>query len=230
MTTKNINEYDEHLFRQKFERTDLYQQIEKDFDVVTFAKHWVDDVPTPTPRQWAGESIFSAVPFYYLEFLTRNKPTKIYDIGCGWNIFKKYIPNITGIGAEDPNGPDFYADIHDFVDDDFVQGHRDFFESAFSINALHFHAMSDLQKIVRDFISMLRPKGIGFLALNSQRMLELDADKFCSFTTQDLDNYVRAQLGMIDTHWLVFDVDLSVLDEGINGNIRLVMQKGGDHA
>ena len=230
MTMKNINEYNEHLFCKRFKQTHLYQQLKKDFGKVVFDKNWSSHFASVTPRQSAAESVFSAVPFYYLEFLCQNNPSKLYDIGCGWNIFKKYIPNIIGIGAEAPNSNHFYADIHDVVNDNFVQGHQGFFESAFSINALHFHPMRDLQKIVRDFIFMLRPQGIGFLALNSQRMLEREPSRFRSFTSHDLDRYVRDQLNSIDTNWLVFDVDLSMLDEYMNGNIRLVMQKRGDHA
>ena len=225
---KNLNEYNEDLFYQQFQKTDLYHQLKKDFDRISFEKHWrkVD----PTPRQSAVESQFSAVPLYYIEFLTRYKPTNIYDIGCGFNIFKKYIPGIIGIGAEDPMAPDFYADIHGFVNDNFVKKHQEFFESAFSINALHFHPMRDLQKIVKDFISMLRPKGIGFLALNSARMVERDTDKFGDFSPSDLDRYIRDQLGAIFVDWLVFDVDLSDNDNFMDGNIRLVMRKGNSNA
>jgi hypothetical protein len=225
----NINTYQQTEFESRFKKNLMYQQLVKDFDVIDFRKHW-NGYRCGTPRQKVGTRVFSVVPFYYFEYLLSAKSSTIYDIGCGWNVFKKYLPNVIGIGAELPVSGNFYGDVHDFVDDDFVKGHQDFFESVFSICALHFHPMRDLQKIVKDFISMLKPGGIGFLALNAQRMIDRDLDKFGCLSSDDLDRYIRNELGMIDTRWLVFDIDLSVLEEFMNGNIRLVMQKEGGHA
>lgn len=224
---KNTNGYQREDFEPKFCKTRLYNQLLKDFDLLDFEKSW--EYKWATHRQAVGTAILSVVPFYYLEYLVQSNPAHVYDIGCGWNIFKKYIPNIIGIAAEDPNTTHFYGDIHDLVDDDFVQGHRDFFECAFSINALHFHPMSDLQKIVKDFYSMLAPGARGFLALNAQRMIERDADNFSSVSMPDLDQYIRDELSVIDINFMVFDVDLSIPDEQMNGNIRLVMQKKDNH-
>ena len=77
---------------------------------------------------------------------------------------------------------------------------------------------------------MLHPQGVGFLALNAQCMIERDTEKFRAFSLSDLDRYIRDELSTIRVNWLVFDVDLSMLNEYMNGNIRLVMRKGGDHA
>lgn len=221
MPIKNIQAYDEQVFRERFVLTDLYKKLQKDYTQISFTNCWN---PELTPRQDAALSRFSAVPFYYLEFLTQQKPTEIYDIGCGWNIFKKYIPNVIGIGAERP-GSGFYGDIQDYVDDDFVQGHQDFFESAFSINALHFHPLSNIKKIVHDFHSMLKPGGTGWLALNMQRMLERDQMSFANKNISDIDMYIRQELSSLNINFVVFDVDLAQPDNYMDGNIRLVMQR-----
>jgi hypothetical protein len=227
MSIKNINAYDEHAFRDRFVLTDLYQRLQKDFDTITFEKNYQCH---KTPRHAASLSIFSAVPFYYIEFLTQREPTEIYDIGCGWNIFKKYIPNIIGIAAESPDSDLFYGDIHDYVDDGFVKGHQCFFESAFSINALHFQPLSDIQKIVHDFHSMLKPGATGWLSLNMMRMFERDQAKFSGKPMSFIDAYIRQELSSLNINFVVFDVDLTVPDDYMDGNIRLVMEKPTNQA
>ena len=227
---KNINEYEQSKFEPQFKKTKLYRILEKDFDCVAFSKQWnypktgIGDTPRKIYSD-QSKSLFSAVPFYYLEFLTRKNPKTIYDLGCGWNIFKKYIPNIIGIGAEDPNSDSFYGDIHDYVDDDFISNHQNYFESVFSINSLHFVPLSNLQKTVGDFYSMLQPDGVGWLALHIQRMIERDADNFHDKDRSYLDRYVRRELSDLNIDYLVFDLDLAIVDEFMDGNIRLVMQK-----
>lgn len=223
----NLNEYDQSKFEPKFKKTDLYKILEKDFDQVRFSKQW-HGYSLPTPRDFFGfpkKSIFTAVPFYYLQFLTERNPAKIYDLGCGINIFKKYIPNIIGVGAEEPHDKNFHGDIFDFVDDDYISGHQNFFESVFSINALHFQPLSNLSECVWNFYSMIRPGGTGWLALNAQRMIERDYKKFSHKDRAYLDTYIRKKLSDLEIDYKVFDVDLTVMDEFMDGNIRLVMTK-----
>jgi hypothetical protein len=152
-------------------------------------------------------------------------PEHIYDLGCGWNIFKRYIPNIIGIGAETPNSAYFFADIHDFVDDDFVAGHQEYFDSVFAINSLHFHPLSSFSKIVGDFFSMLKPQGRGFLPLNLQRMKECDL-KFMTSTHDTVEQFCRDELAKL-THinFLVVDIFTDPIDEHLDGNVRLVIEK-----
>lgn len=210
-------------------QTAIYNQLILDFDCVSFEKYF--SVPhNKTPREQYGtalKSTFTAVPFYYLKYLTDKNPSTMYDLGCGWNIFKKYIPNIIGIGAENPLSKNYYADQHDYVDDDYIKGHQNFFDSVFSINALHFIPLDMLKQRVIDFHSMIKPHGSGFLALNIARMLEEAAGKFDKFNLKDLDLYVRNQLYDLDINYKVFDVEFlhDNIDEYMDGNIRLVMEK-----
>lgn len=226
---KNVNQYNEVEFTESFKKTKIYQSLNKDFDLVYFGNNVDELVTSSTPRHIIGLRRTSAVPFYYLEFLTEKTPETIYDLGCGWNLFKRYIPNIIGIGAENVELDQFFGDIHDFVDDDYVKNHQEYFESVFSINALHFHPLSELRKIATDFASMIKPGGMGYLALNLEKMLavERDKEKFKDYTTADLDVYVRQQLNdlPISVEYLVFDVDLTVRDAYMDGNIRFVCQR-----
>jgi hypothetical protein len=229
MSVKNKNSYDVELFRKSFSSDPIYQLLLNDFDELIFE----NSIPAqfrPTPRQLYGDksgiTIFSTVSFYYLKYLTNRNPKVIYDIGCGWNIFKKYIPTIIGIGAETPGDLFFYADIHGQVNDDFVENHQDFFESAFSICALHFHPLSNIRKVVTDFVSMLQHNGIGYLALNLARMIEKDI-KFTNVPYDKIISFVRDELDNVDFNYLVFDLleDKDLRDSPLDGNLRIVCHK-----
>jgi hypothetical protein len=220
---KNINPYNEKTFKAYFEQTELCHRLTQDFDKLYYS---LADRYNCSPREHVGTRQFFAVPFYYLKYLTDRNPKIIYDIGCGWNIFKKYIPNIIGID-HNISSVAYHADLYGHVDDEYIQQHQNFFESAFAICSLHFHPLSDLRKVVLDFISMLSPGGCGFLALNLQRMIDrdprFDNDSLPNF---DFETEIRTQLENIPATYLVFDVNLSNgYDDSMDGNIRLVCHK-----
>lgn len=230
---QNLNPYPEKEYTEKFKQTEIYRRLSQDFDFVSLAKFYFageEKNTGATPRQIIGSYStrdFSAVPFYYIDFLLEKNPKEIVDLGCGWNIFKKYIPNIKGIGAENPKEKWYYADQHDYVDDNFVQGHQEAFESVFSICALHFRPLTEFAKVIQDFYSMIQPGGRGFLALNLQRMIDHTAEDFMPGATRaDYGAYIRSLLSTLEEiKFLVVDIDLLMIDEGLDGNIRLVMEK-----
>ena len=226
---QNINPYNQQTFETEFKQTNLYQTLTNDFDEILF-NYIRKDYEAGTPRQHQGDpgcvkTKFSAVPFYYINWLLNETPNNIYDLGCGWNIFKKYIPNIIGVGAEDPSSNWFYADIHDYVDDDYIQGHQNFFESMFSICALHYVPLSTIRQRVIDIGSMLRPGGKGWLAFNLARLLERDRKQFGQCDEVQLENYVRTELYNLPFEIEVFDLDFSEFENGLDGNIHLVFKK-----
>jgi hypothetical protein len=231
----NINPYNELYCRSLHEKFPFFDQIKSDFDVLYWSS-LADYKMKLTPRQSMGIRAFSMIPFYYLEKLLEKNPANIYDLGCGWNIFKKYIPNI--IGVSPTHDCDNHADIHDLVDDMYIQAHQNFFESVFSINALHFVPLSDLEKVIKDFVSMIKPGGRGFLALNLARMIDRSSVDFLkthvgpTLTCDDYNRYIRNVLTKIDINYLIVDVDLAIGDwsgftfnEPVDGNIRLVFEK-----
>ena len=230
----NINSYDPDKFKQEFVNTELYRKLQEDFDIVYFGNDQLEFRAKYTPRQFHASRKFSLISFYYLKFLTDQHPKNIYDLGCGWNIFKKYIPNIIGIDRSSDEYPlPLYADIDTTINDDFIKQHQNYFESVFSINALHFYPLSQLRNGVLNFISMIAPGGHGFLSLNLERMIELDPENFQNYNMYQLDQYIRSQLHDIPAQYLVFDLKLDVYQDWnysrtgnmIDGNIRLVCHK-----
>jgi hypothetical protein len=292
----NLNSYNKDQFKQTFKRTEIYKKLILDFNennliwdkFFLLSSSMSNEVnlnnniskisQTEPLRETLRSSFsnkFSASIFYYLMPLIEHEYTTIYDLGCGKNMFKPYIPNLIGVGAEeacfvknyknikqDADWPDiltrddftklpqwiqdecihqhnlnldavpFYGDIHGVVDNDYIETHQNYFESVFSICALHFHPIDQFCKIVEDFSLMVKSGGCGFLALNLQRMIDFSKNELLislfgsvSPTKNQLDQYIRNELDKIDLNWLIIDVDLTLINEGLDGNIRLVFKK-----
>jgi hypothetical protein len=86
------------------------------------------------------------------------------------------------------------------------------------------------KNIVLDFVSMIKPGGRGFLSLNLQRMIEKEPDLAQLFstatpTTLQYDEYLRSELSTLDLKFLILDIDLELIDDSMDGNIRLVIEK-----
>jgi hypothetical protein len=225
MPIKNLNAYNQEFFEHSFKQTATYDLLKQKYCHVIFDKFFENRIDNrrlrSTPRQIYAypESMISAVPWYYLDYLDSSQT--MVDLGCGMNFFKPFFANLWGIGAEDQ--PDqFFGDKHDFVDDDFYRGHVAAFDSVFSINALHFNPIENIRHIATKFSAMLKPGGRGFLALNAKRMLEKSGLE--KVNVDELESWLRIQFEDFPTKILVFDVDLSVLDAYMDGNVRIVFE------
>jgi hypothetical protein len=275
---ENINPYNEIEFRKIFTNTEIYKKLEQNFSnqnliwskFVPAAIFWsAPRVNTSTPRA-SRPTIFSASVFYYLLPLLEIDYDLIYDLGCGGNLFKPYIPRLIGIGAEwsdyhrvkntswpnIKNRQEFdrlpehikheclqvhkisidddtcYGDISDSFNDTFVLAHQEYFQSIFSINALHFHPLHLLKKIVLDFASIIKVGGRGFLSFNLQLMIERESTQFLlqEFSTTNpsksqYEQYTRKKLLSTNLKFLILDVDLIVINEIMDGNVRLVFER-----
>lgn len=216
----NLNPYNQELFESKFKQSATFKMLcEKNYKV--YFNKFIENVTYATQRQKMAESYVSAAPWYYLDYL--DDSSTVVDLGCGFNFFKPYFSKFQGIGAEnDPRH--FFGDLHDFVDDDFYKNHVNAYNAVFSINALHFHPLENLREICENFSAMLTPGGRGFLALNAQRMIERSTIHR-NAGNQEIDTWIRNQFNNFPVKLLVFDVDLSVLNAYIDGNIRIVFEK-----
>jgi hypothetical protein len=234
----NLNDYSIAHCQEYCKSLPFYRNIEQDFDILWWDKSWADIYNrTYTPREYYSRkhtfperSIFSMVPFFYLKPLLEKNPKTIYDLGAGYNIFKKYIPNIIGISPT--HNTDNYSDIHDIVDAEFVCGHQNYFTSVFSINALHFRPLIDLKAVIQEFASMIAPGGRGFLSLNITRMIERTPIELLNQalgtiqpTNNNYSEYTRKVLSDINLNYLIVDVDLTEMDNPMDGNIRIVVEK-----
>ena len=213
MILENKNPYNQKEWEIKFKDTELYKKLQEDFDIIAFdhfveqahIKKFYNSQGTGTPRQNIGSSIFSGTIFYYIDYLLQDNPEIIYDIGCGWNIFKKYMP----IYGYDPYST--YADSRTIPSD--FHG-----KYVMSVNALHFSSIDNLTDIVTDFYNKIDEGGKGFLTLNTARMTK-------RFDLDNVESDIRTQLFKFYDNLLVFDLDLSFRDAYLDGNVRMVFSK-----
>jgi len=176
-----INGIDYKKFEAEFLQTDIGKQIVKDFDHVTCSAYNMPSIIfmrhkfSATCRELLGSNdlavkkpvtLVSIVTFYYLQFLQEINPSKIYDIGCGWNLWKRYIPKIHGV---DCNGP--YADEIAYYNKEWVDKHAGTLEAAFTVNMdvglkdnvpCTFDNMSEQ---ILEFARLIRPGGRGYISL-----------------------------------------------------------------
>ena len=215
---QNINPYDQHQFQQEFEQTQTYQILKEKYDYIVFEKFFESRKSLdPIPRKLFISSQVSAVPWYYLNFLDTSEQT--VDLGCGMNFFKPYFPNVIGI---DKNPTD--ADIVDTVNDEFFTRHINAYHSVFSINALHYLPIGNLRNICINFSNMIKPGGRGFLSLNVQRMLEKTTTSF-ALKGKELEAWIRQQFDDFPCELIVLDIDTTVINAFLDGNIRVVFSK-----
>jgi hypothetical protein len=239
---KNLNPFTENYI-EKFKTTSIYQQLVEEYDIISCTNNIrpiFNSNELPTPREMFGNSncrptIFSIVPFYFLDFLLEKSESTIYDIGCGWNIFKKYVPQIIGIGSEDPKIRSFHGDIHGRLDltgklitkDNIISGQVN---SAFSINAIHFYPIEKIFERFMQFTNTISNGGRGFVTFNIKRMIETSSlmNALPEMDIYKLDQYIRLEFAKIPTNIeiLVFDLDIfTELDNFIDGNLRIVFAK-----
>lgn len=229
-----MNKFNSEWFKEESKRLKYDVSVREVFGndvVLTYTR----DEFLRTPREDRLTKKFSMVPLWYLNFLAVAAPTKIVDIGCGGNLFKPLIKKIYNIDCHgiDPTPENDAADEFDLFDSDFSQGHDGAYQSAFSINALHFVPLNQLLSRVNEFYKIIAKGGRGFLALNSARMLErtdsqwvLDTFKTADPAPVQLQEYVLKQLNTLGIDFIVLDVlIIENPNEGMDGNIRMVFKK-----
>ena len=217
----NLNAYNSKSFQKIFKTADLAKQLEQDFDLLT----WETDLSTfklsgMTPREFRGRRIFSMVPFYYI--LQLGLESKIYDIGCGWNIYKKYLPNLIGIDIKYPESTYFYADQIGFVDDQFVEQNTEKFENVMTMNALHFIPLSQFCNRINQVRQLVKPGGKIFIMMNVCHMINAESTTI----KNNACDYIRNQIEIFKNELLCFELDDNSVNENMSeGTLRLVLQK-----
>lgn len=250
-----INGIDYKKFMTDFSSTSVYQRLSKDFDNIVCQQgtHPALDFKTRTGLTFReiygkesyavkGNTSISITTLYYLQFLLDVHPPRIYDIGCGWNIWKKYYPNIIGIDFEGE-----YADINDKFNDTFIKNNYEKLHSVMSVNTflgLKESGPNDILPCipitfenyieqVLYFAQIVSPGGRAFISVNKLGFLKYttkewfkknnvskyDSNKLSKLLLQDLQNNFPYKI-------LCFDCELDLLDSvSFDGCVRLVFEK-----
>lgn len=234
MYQQNVNPYNPKKYEEYFKTTDLYQILSKDYDVVSFDDD-VNIINGLTTRSILSLSIFDAASFYYLQYLMDLNPSKIYDIGCWSNLFKKYIPNLIGIDVlAARNYNDSNADLYLKINNSFYEENFEKMEAAFAINSLHFYPIKKIRERVIQFSSLISKGGRGFITFNAAIMLErqvksrirLNSKLISRSKIKKIENFVRKELYNLPFQIEVFECSITrELDACLTGNIRIVFTK-----
>ena len=166
-----INPLNSTKFLEDFKSSKIYLDLKKDYDLMDVDPNKFNQwYGNRNPREVAGRKIWeneqtymSLNPFYYLQFLLETNPASIIDIGCGWNIFKKYIPEVVGVDYKHPDG----ADIVQYYDNTFVENYYQTYDAGFSINGPVCSDPRDLKELHDQlllFSELIRPGGRGFVS------------------------------------------------------------------
>jgi len=222
---RNVNVYPS-TFKKTFLKTKLGKKILKENYDLLIEK----ELPQlfSNPREDMMTSCFSIVPFYYFNFLLEKKPSKIYDIGCGSNTWKKYFPNIVGI---DPNNKK--ADVKECFNKKFIKTHANSLESIIAINSLHFIDIKNFCDRLIEVNQVLSNNGRAFVTFNLARLVKRPSKQLSSAYRTRISNlhlkkielYLRKQLTKSKLKFVCIDIDFTNYNSFINGNIRLVFDK-----
>ncbi len=217
---QNLNSYNADEFQSWFSTTPLYFQLQKDFDILT----WSTDLssftlPEMTPRQYRGTRIFSMVPFYYIHQLGLD--SKIYDIGCGWNIYKKYLTNLIGIAGEPVDSKYYYGDKHGLIDDSYISNNIQQFDNVMSMNALHFIPLSDFSQRIYQIKKITKPGGKIFIMMNVCQMISLESSDLKNHAAE----YIREEMNQFANDIICFELDDKNIQSNMSeGTLRFVIQ------
>jgi hypothetical protein len=234
-----IDPYQEQRWRDAFTVSQWYRDIRERLPSDVKEIWTRSGLPgnNPTSREFHFNRYFQMSTFYFIWHILKNSPPTVFDLGCGGNLFRDLVPNLTGI---DPYHPG--ADINDLVDEDFIRGHQAHFDSVMAINSLHFRGLDQFGRILDDFHSMLKPGGMGFITFGLGVMVDHTSDDAWHeiFNLEPINTSASSVITWIDTQLRDLALDLHVIDQyyfnnldtgdvvlsnPIDGNIRVVMRR-----
>lgn len=216
----NYQHYNKFTYLDKFYKSKIYKQLCQQYQYFCSDKSDLDKTNLYKSPQGShrfeledqGICVFSQ--FYYLDILQATNPASLADVGCGGNLIKKYIPNVTGfdITAE--------ADYQELFDDEFVENHASEFDSAFAVNSIHYISLLEFANRINKFGGIIKPGGLGFVTFNLQILISHTKihefakifDLSRPITTNDYRNYIKSQLKNIKYNILLVDIVFGDID------------------
>lgn len=232
----NINAYNQKYWEQTFPTTKIYELVKQETDILVYEKFFNEwntkyHPQVITPRYKLYARIWSAALFYYVQHLLDVNPKTIVDIGSGEGLLKKFIPNLVNID-ETP-----YKDVDKVlrVDDTWLLENKNTYDCMIAINSMHFIPLENIRERVINLINIATQRG--FITFNVRQLLN-QSKKHVKYNRpilqnnistepllKDVEAFVRTELNNLPCKILVFDLDFRFIEEGMNGNIRIVFER-----
>tara|TARA_B110000503_G_scaffold1216_1_gene1577 strand:- start:1466 stop:2197 length:732 start_codon:yes stop_codon:yes gene_type:complete len=102
---------------------------------------------------------FTYTGWQLAEEITKLKPQRVLDVGCGYNQFKPRIPNLLGIDPYN-NCADYQVDILEFADT------PESYDAIMALGSINFNSKNDIQQRLDVCLKLLKPGGKMFFRVN----------------------------------------------------------------
>lgn len=209
----NLQKYTEHIIQYK-----------KSFiPTINFTSYEVKksnlDCTLPREIDLLAYNRFDLYSLYIVDYIRSNNKGRIYDIGCGSNMFKFFFDNIIGIDKYRQE-----ADIFATFDEKFSVKNKNKFENAIAINSIHFIPISKFKQQLKDFANCIMKGGYGYATFNINQLVSREQE---SNIPKDIEFYVNQEIS--DTGLDIVSLMMHNLvggDDGLDGNIRILFKVG----
>jgi len=226
---------------------DLITEIHGDLDLDVYPIVRYLESQTSRSRMRFSHCGWYTVLLDLIDQIYENSPKTILDVGCGDNFLQEFFPEMIGLDQSDS------ADIKGFMDPKFAHDNSEKYDSLIALNSLHFGGFRKCLLNVNSAIKVVRSKGrlafafnMMMLCNNNNSLLE---GSFGSLLER-VNDFIRAieerddltlifqeitPLLVIERTGRDLEVEkkstvndlrrLNILGNGINGDIRLVVEK-----
>jgi SAM-dependent methyltransferase len=214
MELLQINPYNEEAF--KSQDNSWFLDNANDYDHIIWEKYGTPCNMHITPRETLHTKIFSAVPFYYLQFLKDITPLYIIDIGCGSNWLKPFFPGLVGF---DPKMK--AADVNVFYGTNLDV--NDKYDAVIAMNSMHFAGIDKFNDQLSTIIRLLRPGGRAYFTANIDILMKNTGNFNRNTAILYCDKIIRELPALPLVVDQVYNQDFD--GNRFEGNIRIVFEK-----
>lgn len=209
------------------------EQLRKRIEIKFDEKSGTVSEQLDTPRYQALSSgMIHLQPFYILDYISNMSNGVIYDVGCGYNFFKKFY-NIIGIDPYDK-----HADIKEAFNEKFVIKYKSSLDNTFSINAIHFCSLINLENQIIRYFDLVKPGGYSYLAINIARVFDHTFAEYPGARTKILKNFFPqgSEIGikqmfdkLLDNkeyNVMLYETSFEDISDAVqNGNIKILIKR-----
>ena len=207
----NLQRYTEHIIQYK---KSFLPTINFNSDEV---KKTNLDCTLPREIDLLAHNKFDLYSLYIVDYIRSNNTGRIYDIGCGSNMFKFFFDDVIGIDKYRPE-----ADIFATFDESYAMKNKSKFENAIAINSIHFIPISKFKQQLEDFANCIMKGGYGYATFNINQLISRETQ---SNIPDNLVSYLNLEISSTKLNIVNLEMH-NMIDgnDGLDGNIRILFK------
>jgi len=143
----------------------INETLDLEHDFVGTIENIVNELDIKYSNRFFGEiwkphtDDYSYTGWKLVEEVNNLKPSKVLDVGCGYNQFKERIPNLIGIDPYN-NCADYQVDIFEFVDT------PESYDVIIALGSINFNSFEDIDARIHKCVNLLKTNGKMFFRVN----------------------------------------------------------------